>query len=230
MDYEVEEILRKYNVSLDEVKKWVIEKYGEKYTSNLLLATFLYLRQVKKIEITFNRDALMAKSSSIAQMKKEASSSKKYLIKAIIINEINRRDYVGCPVCFKKAVEGVCPNGHMEETKQLSWVSCLIGDETDIIVADITPRITLKQSIKEGGKYEFYGRLKDNNTFIVNSMVELEEGTTTSTVEEEIKVILETTDDYNLVKQYCEKQNIPFNEETLKKMGYEVRGGKVVKL
>jgi hypothetical protein len=113
MSIEVNELLNRYNISLEDVITWAKTRYPS-YLGNIKALVILYLKQVKGITVTDDKGKAKLQSIELPTIRsfKEGKEGGKYQIKALLIEKIDEWTYSYCPKCRKSIPKkaSVCPS------------------------------------------------------------------------------------------------------------------------
>jgi uncharacterized C2H2 Zn-finger protein len=156
------ERLREYGVSEEEFNRFC-ESYPQ-FKSNRELMAKLYLSAVKGVRVAEPR--ITGKFTTISEL----SVGEVSRIQVVVVQEVDRRSYVGCPRCMRKlqAAQGAtvqCPRDGLVQATLLSWHSVLAGDSTGEIMLTFPPR--LAQVPKVGETIAVEGTLTEQEEFVV---------------------------------------------------------------
>lgn len=160
------DLLKRYGISEEEVRRWAREKYPY-FADNLLLMTLLYLKEVKDIE------PLAYTPRKVVNLKPGERAE----LNVLIALKLSENRYRACPECYTKVDERngeyYCPrHGITVEPIEVCWRRYIAGDDTGTIIIAIPPRI--RDEIKLGSTYCIRGILGDRGEFVVRSISPIE--------------------------------------------------------
>ena len=190
---DIEEILAKHGYTKEQVISWAKEKGYGMFIQNFSL--------VAKLFLIHHGVRLMVPKKIVGEVKKisELAVNETAVIRAVVVQQVDRRDYIGCPNCYRKlsdaqvGKETLCPKcGQLVKPKLLSWQSYLVGDESGEIVADFPPSVPQPET---GVIYKMRGALDENDVFRVFDLAvaKEEEKPAPPIVEKEVKPPVSTT-------------------------------------
>jgi uncharacterized C2H2 Zn-finger protein len=157
------EKLKEYNVSDEDFEKFC-KQYGEFATNRELMAK-LYLVREKGVKVA--EMPITGPITKVSELKVNTTS----VIKVIIIQCVDTRQYVGCPRCYRAIqaapnTDVVCERDGAVRAETLSWSNFLAGDDTGEIMLTFPPRIP--QVPKVGDVIVAQGSLSEQYEFYVN--------------------------------------------------------------
>jgi len=156
------EKLKEMNVSEQDFENFC-SKYPEFKTNKELMAK-LYLATVKGVRVAEPRvTGELVKVSSL-------TPNVPARIRVVVVQNVEKRAYVGCPKCFKKlqaapntTVE--CPRDGLVKAQVLEWNLALAGDDTGEIMLSIPPSVSAVPN--PGDVIAVEGTLTEQEEFIV---------------------------------------------------------------
>jgi hypothetical protein len=133
------ERLKGFGVDEATVDEWAAKNYPQ-YKSNRELMAKLYLVTVKGVKVAEPR--VVGEFTTVSELTVGAVSR----IQVVVVQQVEKRAYVGCPKCMKKldaapntTVE--CPRDGLVRAQVLEWNLVLAGDSTGEIMLTIPPSI-----------------------------------------------------------------------------------------
>jgi len=156
------EKLTQYGVSQEEFDSFC-KKYPQ-YASNKELMAKLYLATVKGVKV--------AQPKIVGEFKKttELVVGEVSRIRVITVQEVDRRQYVGCPKCLRKLNAGPnttveCDRCGVARAQVLEWVTVLAGDDAGEVILAFPPSVgNVPQT---GSDIAVEGSLTEQGEFIV---------------------------------------------------------------
>lgn len=192
------DLYQKYGLSEKEVTEWAKTKYPQFLKNKTVLAQ-LYLKQVRKVQLTDEDIAIMR-----GPVKKinELKPGQWVIIEAVVGPKLRENSYNGCPICFKKLEGEFCEICGKVEPIVCWFDSYVVGDNTGDIIATFGPKLANSRKSFEGTVLRLRGVLGDQGEFLVNAIEPLEEGRK-ELVEKKAEVDAQA--EVNLVKEIFEK-------------------------
>jgi uncharacterized C2H2 Zn-finger protein len=171
------EKLKEFNVSDEEFNKFC-EKYPD-YAKNKELLAKLYLATVKGVKVASR--PITGEFKKVSDLVVGEISR----LKVLVIQEADRRQYIGCPKCLRKLQASAnsiveCSVDGAVKATVLEWISILAGDDTGEVVLDFPPSVGIIP--KDGESIAVEGVLTEQLSFIVyrfTTLKEVEEKVTT---------------------------------------------------
>jgi hypothetical protein len=163
MSIEVNELLNKYNISLEDVIAWAKTKYPS-YLGNVKALVILYLKQVKGITVADNKGKAKLQSIELPTIKRisEAKEGQKYKIKALLIDILDHWTFAYCRNCRKvvKGKQNICPDCKKPTSTKYAWKYLFADDEKTFPVLQYT--FDENDQLKSG-EYILIGKVLTSN-------------------------------------------------------------------
>jgi hypothetical protein len=162
---DVEELLKRYNIPIEEVLKWGKEKHPS-FVTNVRALAILYLKQTKGISLLEEKgnkfSVLNLKTVKRISELKEGEPS---VIKLLVLGKIDTWTFMKCADCKKKVGKNdkVCPYCGSSNIVEVEATKYLLADDSGTIEGIAYG----KAEIYEDKEYYFKGILKkrDDNNF-----------------------------------------------------------------
>lgn len=153
----IEELVKKNGFTMEEVQKYAQEKYPQ-FASNISLVAKLFLIQ-KGINLS-PPQRLKGNKVKINQLQPNENA----IVDVVLVQEIETRSYIGCPICFKKLPvlgETECPKDGIVISENLQWRTFLTGDDTGEMIVTFAP--TIKETLTIGSTITIRGAMSEKN-------------------------------------------------------------------
>jgi len=156
------EKLKEFGVSEEEFQRFC-EKYPN-FKDNKELLAKLYLAVVKGIRVA--EPKISGEFINVADLMVGVVSR----IKVVVVQQVDKRTYVGCPKCNRKLQAAVnttveCPKCGVVKAQSLTWTEMLAGDSTGEVILTFSPSIG--RIPNEGEIIAVEGVLTENEEFLV---------------------------------------------------------------
>jgi uncharacterized C2H2 Zn-finger protein len=156
------EKLKEFGVSEEEFQRFC-ERYPT-FKDNKELMAKLYLAVAKGIKVA--EPKIVGEFTNVADLMVGVVSR----IKVVVVQQVDKRTYVGCPKCNRKLQAAVnttveCPKCGVVKAQSLVWTEILAGDNTGEVILTIPPSVGRVPN--EGEIIAVEGVLTENEEFLV---------------------------------------------------------------
>jgi uncharacterized C2H2 Zn-finger protein len=156
------EKLKEFGVSEEEFQRFC-ERYPT-FKNNKELMAKLYLAVAKGIRVA--EPKIVGEFINVADLMVGVVSR----IKVVVVQQVDKRTYVGCPKCNRKLQAAVnttveCPKCGVVKAQSLVWTEILAGDNTGEVILTIPPSVGRVPN--EGEIIAVEGVLTENEEFLV---------------------------------------------------------------
>jgi len=171
---DVDKFLSRYGATWSEVEEWARKHYPQ-FIGNRKLMAMVYVKQVLGKPI-LKKTVAELDVGEVAELE------------VLAVERMSSRSYMGCPICYSKVTDDVCPRHGKVEPVEHEWVSYYAGDETDMVILTIPPRL---KGDYEGCVLKVRGTLNERGEFVVNSIFDVTKPTVEKAVEKEVEKAVE---------------------------------------